>query len=92
MLLPGHFSLVAVDPAAPSTIYAAAGAADLGSTPPITQPSFEVSDDGGQTWEPLADGLPSNVPILDLAFDAGDPSLLYAATLGAGVMALHRVP
>ena len=85
VLLPGSgVALVAVDPHRPGTLYAASGLAGAPATP-----AFVVSDDGGATWQPLADGLPPNLPVVDLAFDPVD-DVLYAATAGGGVFALER--
>ena len=51
---------------------------------------MSVSDDGGATWSPLAEGLPPNLAVLDLAFNAGSSSLLYAATAGGGAYSMKR--
>jgi hypothetical protein len=91
-VLPGAATLVSVDPRAPNTVYAAPGSPAGYSTPPPQEPLVSVSDDAGATWTPLAPGLPPNVPVVDLAFDAASPALLYAATAGGGVFTLQRVP
>jgi hypothetical protein len=90
LILPGHAALVRVDPRAPSTLYAAPGPQTVGTIPPPAEPLVSVSDDGGVTWTSLADGLPPNVPVLDLAFDAASSSILYAATAGGGVCSIER--
>jgi photosystem II stability/assembly factor-like uncharacterized protein len=91
-LLPEATALVRIDPRASNTLYAAPGDPTVGSTPPSGVPLVRVSDDGGATWSPLDAGLPPNVPVVDLAFDAADPALLYAATAGGGIFSLQRVP
>ncbi len=85
LLTAGGLSMVRVDPRAPNTLYAAVG-------PTAGQPQLAVSDDGGATWSSLTEGLPPNVVVTDLAFDAASPSLLYAATAGGGVFTLRRLP
>ncbi|HYL04793.1 MAG TPA: hypothetical protein VE075_02070 [Thermoanaerobaculia bacterium] len=92
MLLPGAATLVRVDPRAPNTVYAATGLMGGYSTPPPQEPLVSVSDDGGTTWTSLAQGLAPNVDVLDLAFDAASPAVLYAATAGGGVFTLKREP
>jgi len=83
---------VRVDPRAPNTIYAAPGFVSSYYTPPPQEPLVSVSDDGGATWMPLVQGLAPNVPVVDLAFDAASPAVLYAATAGGGVFTLERLP
>lgn len=83
-------SLVRVDPRVPSTVYMATGGAGVVINPQPAVPQVSVSDDGGVTWNPLAHGLPPNLGVLDLAFDAANHSLLYAATAGGGVFILDR--
>ncbi|HVR98936.1 MAG TPA: hypothetical protein VMW27_20115 [Thermoanaerobaculia bacterium] len=66
---------LALDPREPLRVYAggAAGAAFL-------------SEDGGETWSPLSDGLPPG-NVLDLQVDPFDPDTVYAAVLGGSVYA-----
>ncbi len=91
VVFPRSANLVRIDPRVPDTIYAGLTLAQIGASP-TPPPQLLVSDDGGDTWTPLADGLPPNVAVTDLAFDAASPSLLYAATAGAGVFLLRRAP
>ena len=46
-----------------------------------------VSEDDGRIWREDDDGLP-RASILALAFDAGNPATLYAATAGG----LYKLP
>ena len=85
-------SLVKIAPRAPNTIYAATGFPGDRFIPPPTPPRVIVSDDGGATWQPLVEGLPPNISVIDLAFDPVDSSVVYAATDGGGVLVLQRVP
>ena len=86
-----HAAAVRIDRRAPNAIYAITGTRGGSTNPVDSNPRVIVSDDGGETWRPLTAGLPPNVAVVDLAFDAADPALLYAATSGAGILALHRV-
>jgi hypothetical protein len=90
-ILPGAPTLVRVDPRAPNTVYAATGYSSAYYIPPPQEPQVSVSEDGGATWTPLTQGLAPNVAVVDLAFDAANPALLYAATAGGGVFSLQRV-
>src|SRR2546430_12677707 len=44
---------------------------------------FRSSTDGGTTWKPLTEGLPSGVVEANLALSTSNPSVLYAAVAGA---------
>jgi hypothetical protein len=71
----GNVTAIAVDPVAPSTIYAAAGTGLFKST------------DGGTTW--AVTGL-SGQSIYGLAIDTHTPSTLYAGGYTAGSGVLHK--
>src|SRR3990172_1064061 len=69
----GTVRVLAIDPSAPSTIYAGTyGGGVFRST------------DGGPTWGPINTGL-SNLYVFALAIDPSAPSTLYAGTDGEGV-------
>ncbi|HEX3529372.1 MAG TPA: hypothetical protein VH988_20130 [Thermoanaerobaculia bacterium] len=76
--LPPHAALLAlaIDPVHSSTLYAASTIAVYRST------------DSGATWAPLGTGL-DEVFVDDIKLDPLDPGILYAATLGGGVMMLQ---
>jgi hypothetical protein len=76
-----------VNPHTPSTLFVATPSS--GSAIPSPAPSLSVSDDSGATWSPLTTGLPPNVSVTDLAFDATNPSLVYAATAGGGIFTIQ---
>lgn len=63
---------VLIDPKQPTRVYAASDA------------TVFRSDDGGQTWQPTAQGLPDG-GIAALALDPGQPERLYALT-SSGVL------
>jgi len=66
----GEVSSLAIDPAAPATLYVA-------STQP--RPIFK-STDGGATWHRASLGLPAGTVVTALAIDPAVPSTLYAQT------------
>jgi hypothetical protein len=70
-LLPIEHNALAVDPVAPNNVYVGA---DIG---------VWHSDDGGRTWHPFQNGLPS-APVFDLQIHPTQ-RLLRAATHGRGV-------
>jgi hypothetical protein len=70
---PQHFDScrpgpLAADPRRPGFVYV------------VSCRGFERSSDGGETWEPLSEGLPSYVPTYRIVPDAVDPDRLYLAT------------
>jgi hypothetical protein len=73
-----------------SSILFAARTFSSGSAVALQSPAISVSDDGGATWSPLSAGLPPNVGVSGLAFDAFNPSLVYAATAGGGIFSLEH--
>ncbi len=86
-LLTGSATSVWVNPHTPSTLFVATPSS--GSAIPSPAPSLSVSNDSGATWSPLTGGLPPNVSVTDLAFDATNPSLVYAATAGGGIFTIQ---
>jgi hypothetical protein len=68
---------LAIDPAAPATLYLA------------TDHGVFVTDDAARSWQPLDDGLPG-LAVTCLAVPAGLPRSVYAGTDGAGVFGLTR--
>lgn len=72
----GTIGALAVDPLDPLTAYA--GASDNGGG------VFKTSD-GGQSWEPVRNGMPLGTSVLSLAVDPSRHATLYAGTAGAGV-------
>lgn len=73
---PGILQLAA-DPIRPDTLYLR------------TQAAVYVTDDGGQSYEALAAGLPP-VELSALVVDPIEPDRLYLATLGAGILEYQR--
>lgn len=80
------FSRILVDPTNSSVLYAAITHAG-GFPPPVAARGHPLangprgvfkSEDGGQTWVQLLNGLPS-LDATDLAIDPGNPQVLYAA-------------
>lgn len=72
-----HVSAIAIDPAEPSTSYAA-----VTSEPPAASDGVFKTTDAGTTWTAINDGLrdsPDTV-VVSLAIDPRTPSTLYAAT------------
>jgi uncharacterized repeat protein (TIGR01451 family) len=69
---------LAVDPTDSSTVYAG-GCANDSSTPVV-----ERSDNGGASWQ-AADGDLGATCLNDLAADAANPGVVYAASGGAGI-------
>jgi photosystem II stability/assembly factor-like uncharacterized protein len=72
----GTIDALAVDPLDPLTVYA--GAPDSGGG------VFKTSD-GGQTWEPMRNGMPLGSSVLSLAIDPSRHATLYAGTFGGGI-------
>jgi photosystem II stability/assembly factor-like uncharacterized protein len=66
---------LAIDPATPSTIYAAA---DLWGPGGSSEDIIYKSTDGGQNWRALRTGISARVSVTSLAFDAGSPFRIYA--------------
>ena len=80
---------LAIDPANPSTIYAAAGPSGLAATPgPV---GVFASTDGGSTWHALG-GVLDGVPALSIAVDPASPASLFAGTGGLGAFRLGPLP
>jgi len=79
---------LAVNPVTPSTIYAgsfaAATAFDAG------QGSISRSTDGGQTWNAIRAGIPTDAFVRSLAIDPASPSNVYAAYGVSGSPASSR--
>jgi photosystem II stability/assembly factor-like uncharacterized protein len=70
-------SQLVVDPTAGATLYAA------------TQEEVYRSDDEGRTWRRAAPGLGETV-VHQVALDPIDPSIVFAATSGGGVLRLEQ--
>jgi hypothetical protein len=86
-VFPGVATAVWANPAHAGSLVAAISVAGSAASP---NPELVVSDDGGDSWTPLTAGLPPNVAILDLAFAAGSPETIYAATAGGGVFTVRH--
>jgi len=71
--IPVGVNALALDPRLPGTVIAATG------WPAAT--GVWISRDGAATWAPLGSGLPSQIGVLGVAFDAASPATLYAATV-----------
>ncbi len=74
---PGLFvriNALAIDPQAPSTLYAGLGSSFEGD-----EVGLYKTVDGGDTWQRTGNGLPE-VPITGLAIDPQSPNILYAST------------
>jgi hypothetical protein len=84
---PGAATAVWANPGRAGSLVAAIGVPGSAASP---NPELVVSDDGGDSWTPLTAGLPPNLAVLDLAFAAGSPETLYAATAGAGVFTVQH--
>ena len=72
----GRILALAIDPAAPSTIYAGTWGGVFKST------------NGGAAWSAVNTGL-TNTDVYALAIDPVTPSMLYAGTWGGGVFAIQ---
>lgn len=64
-------------PARPGLVYALSDAQQAGSN--SAPPPLLRSNDGGQTWTPAAQGLPS-MPITAVALDPNDPDAIFLAS------------
>jgi photosystem II stability/assembly factor-like uncharacterized protein len=77
-------NLLALDPANPTTLYAATGGSGLGDFGGLFK-----STDGGASWAPINEGLESLTAtrsrVAALLIDAANPQVLYAGTSGYGV-------
>jgi hypothetical protein len=62
---------LAIDPAIPSTIYAAA---DLWGPGGSSEDIIYKSTDGGQNWRAVRTGISARVSVTSLAIDAGSPT------------------
>ncbi len=71
--IPVGVTALALDPRLPGTVIAATG------RPAAT--GVWISRDGGATWAPLGSGLPTQIGVLGVAFDAASPAILYAGTV-----------
>jgi len=69
--LPQQVNALVVDPADPQVFYAGTGSSGSGS-------GVYKSQDAGQTWRLVSDGLPGE-DVAALAFSQDDPPVLYAA-------------
>jgi hypothetical protein len=69
----GRVTAIAIDPKAPSTVYVGAIGSGVWKTA-----------DGGATWAPIADSLPS-LDVAAIAVDPSAPSRVYVALAGTGV-------
>ena len=69
----GNFFCLAIDPVAPTTVYAGALS------------SIVKSVDGGSTWTPMGAGLQGGEPVLALAIHPTTPNVVYAANEHGGV-------
>ena len=76
----GRIVALAVDPAAPATLYAAGEGGGV----------FK-SADGGASWSRFDAGL-THTDVAALALDPAAPSRVYAGTLGGGVFAIQDLP
>lgn len=88
---PGGASLAVVhdflvDPSRPGRIYVALEVFRKGD--PVGTGQVFRSDDAGDHWEALSDGLPGSV-VLELAADPRGADVLYAGTAGQGLYRLH---
>ena len=72
-------SALAIDPSAPSTVFAGTSAGVFRSL------------NGGESWLPLNDGL-TDLYVLSLAVDPNAPSTLYAGTNSRGVFKITHDP
>jgi photosystem II stability/assembly factor-like uncharacterized protein len=70
---PTGVEALALDPRLPDTVIAATG------WPAAS--GVWISRDRGATWALLGSGLPPQIGVLDVAFDAASPETLYAATV-----------
>ncbi|MDZ7295901.1 MAG: T9SS type A sorting domain-containing protein [candidate division KSB1 bacterium] len=69
---------VAIDPVDTNIVYAAGT-------------EIYVSYDAGATWQQFQEGVPSHfVAVRKIRVDPKDPSYIYAATEGSGVLVYHR--
>jgi photosystem II stability/assembly factor-like uncharacterized protein len=76
-------SEVVIDPADPNVVYAAMWESRLGpwedgNNYEGTNGGLFKSTDGGDTWNPLKNGLPKNLVQIQIAIAASDPNRLYA--------------
>ena len=72
----GDLHSIAVDPTDPEKVMV--GGHDGGA----------VSEDGGESWEPVGEGLPDRLSVVAVA--QSDPQVVYAGALGAEGVALFR--
>jgi photosystem II stability/assembly factor-like uncharacterized protein len=72
----GTIDALTVDPLDSLTVYA--GAPDSGG-------GVFKSSDGGQTWEPVRNGMPLGASVLSLAVDPSRHTTVYAGTFGLGI-------
>jgi photosystem II stability/assembly factor-like uncharacterized protein len=82
----GRVHCIAIDPTAPSTIYVGAPAADAttgGS-------GLWKTTDGGKTWRPLTDDLPS-LMVSAVAIDPSAPSRVYIVLLRPELSGSYRL-
>ena len=85
---------VAIDPANPSAVYAALWQAQEG---PWENGEFGGADgglfkstDGGTTWQPLTQGLPTGVTQVNIAIAPSQPSRLYASVAAGRGVGFYR--
>ena len=82
----GGLTAIAAHPLVTGTLYAGAGfyqtLSEFGAR--VEPCGFYRSDDHGESWEFLGPTIPIS-EVLDIAFDAADPDLIYAATYGDGL-------
>jgi uncharacterized protein (TIGR03437 family) len=79
---------LAVDPRVPSTLYAGSFAASrFNASPPFDTGAGSISrsTDGGQSWDTVRAGIPSEAFVRSLALDPASPSTIYAAYSSADV-------
>ncbi len=82
----GSLTNLVIDPLSPDTLYAVEGQAGSFSHY-SSEDNYGIfkSNDAGETWQALSNGLPDYLTVTSLVIDPGNPSTLYAGTFSDGV-------
>jgi photosystem II stability/assembly factor-like uncharacterized protein len=86
-----RFCRIVIDPTTPTTLFAATvSAATVAGRDPVSEGGIYRSMDGGTSWSPMTNGLPSlshgtRGGATDVIIDPQSPQRVYAAIFGKGI-------
>lgn len=84
-----RFCRIVIDPTTPTTLFAATVTSAVAGKEPVFEGGIYRSMDGGTSWSPMTNGLPSLLHgergATDVIIDPQSPQRVYAAIFGKGI-------